>query len=93
MKFDFCSSGDDPKCKMMQKCMSYCKWCPYIPLAVGVVLFLIGIILSATTIKVLWVLVSIAIVLFGVFCIMCKSNMEKTVEKKEPEESDTDKPE
>ncbi len=88
MKFDFCASGDDPKCGFIKKCMSHSKWCPYVPMLVGAVLFVLGIILSAAFLKALWLLISILIILVGVYCYICMSNMSK---KSAPK--DTNKPE
>lgn len=65
-----CPENDETSscCSMMAKCMSKCKWCPLIPVIVGVLLFIAGYFLSAEIVRVLWLIVSGLIILTGILC-------------------------
>lgn len=50
---------------MMKVCMQRAKWMPLFPLVIGIVLFLIGYLLSADVVRILWLVLSGLIILMG----------------------------
>ena len=38
----------------MQACMKGCRWCPLVPVVLGIILFLLGYFQNAETVRVLW---------------------------------------
>jgi len=64
---------------MMQDVMKNCKKCPYVPLVIGVVALLIGLFFDGTLIRIVWILLSIAIVALAVYVLLTdkKENQKK----------------
>jgi len=50
---------------MMKVCMRRAKWMPLFPLTMGIVFFLIGYLLSADVVRILWLVFSGLIILMG----------------------------
>ena len=74
------SGTQDPESMagMMAKCcqgMESCRWFPLCPIIVGVILFLLGYLLNADLVRLLWLVVSGAIVLMGLVGVMMVSVM------------------
>lgn len=59
-------SGDMKE--MMLGCMKRCRWCPWIPMILGGVLFLLGYFLDAEVVRLLWLVLSGMVILMGLFC-------------------------
>ncbi len=51
----------------IQECMEKYKWCPWVLVIVGIVLLILGFLLSATAIKVIWIIISILAIVAGGF--------------------------
>lgn len=62
---------------MMKGCMKGCKWCAFMPIIFGIVLFLLGYFLSAEVVRILWLIMSGLIILMGIFCLIMMSAMTK----------------
>ena len=62
---------------MMQACMKQCRWCPLIPLVIGVILFLLGYFLDADTVRVLWLVFSCLQILMGLAALILINTMFK----------------
>lgn len=67
----------------MKKCMMHCKWCPLIPVVLGVVLFLLGYFLDAEIVRIVWLVLSGLVVLMGIGCFIMTSLMMKFGRKRE----------
>ncbi len=62
------TQGGEGMTGMMAKCcegMKCCRWFPLFPVIVGAMLFLLGYFLDADVVRILWLIVSGAIVLMG----------------------------
>ena len=55
---------------MMQACMNGCRWCPLIPLAIGIILFLLGYFLDAETVRILWLVFSCLPIVMGLVALI-----------------------
>ena len=54
--------------EQIQACFIKCKWLPWLVTAVGVITFVLGIFLSATIIKELWLCLSFLAIILGSIC-------------------------
>ncbi len=50
---------------MMQHCAKNCRWCPLIPITIGVIFFSLGFYLDAETVRLMWLILSGFLVLMG----------------------------
>jgi len=55
---------------MMKECMKGCRVCSFIPITFGVLAFLLGYFLDAEIIRILWLVFSGLIILFGIFILL-----------------------
>ena len=62
---------------MMQACMKGCRWCPLIPLVIGVILFLLGYFLDAETVRSLWLVFSCFPIVMGLMALIMMNTMFK----------------
>ena len=62
---------------MMRACMKGCRWCPLIPLVIGVVLFLLGYFLNADTVRILWLVFSCLPIVIGLVALVITNTMLK----------------
>lgn len=53
---------------MMKNCMQRCSWCPLFPISLGIIGFMAGYFLDAEIIRILWLILSGAIVIMGLLC-------------------------
>jgi hypothetical protein len=53
--------------EMMKECMKGCKVCSLIPITLGILAFLLGYFLDAEIVRILWLVFSGLIALFGIF--------------------------
>lgn len=60
---------------MMEMCMKRGRWFPLMPLAVGIILFLLGYFLDAEIIRIVWLIFSVLIILMGVFGLIMANMM------------------
>jgi flagellar motor component MotA len=51
---------------MIAKCMKHCRWCPLIPLVVGITALLLGYFLDPETIRTIWMIGASLVVLMGI---------------------------
>lgn len=63
--------------EMMQECMKKCRWCPLIPVTVGIIFLLLGYFLDAEIIRMLWIILSIIMILMGIICFTMMNIMSK----------------
>ena len=67
---------------MMEACATHCRWCPVIPIVIGLALFLLGFFLEAETIHILWFALTIVPVIMGsvalIFINTIAHNMHKS---------------
>ena len=68
-------TGQGEMGRMMQACMRKCRWCPLIPVLLGVVLFLLGYFLEAEVVQILWLFFSGLIVFFGLIALIIMNLM------------------
>lgn len=66
--------------EMMKECMKRCRWCPLIPMTLGIIFFLLGYFLHAEPVRVLWLIFSVIMILMGLFCFIMMSAMTKDLE-------------
>lgn len=52
--------------RMIRECMKGCRWCAFIPVTFGAVLYLLGYYLDAEVVRVLWLILTGFMVLMGV---------------------------
>jgi hypothetical protein len=71
-------SGPGDCGSMMAECMKKCRWFPLIPVVLGALLFLLGYYLNAETTRILWMIVSGLVIIFGTFGFVMISGMKKT---------------
>lgn len=62
---------------MMQACMKGCRWCPLIPLILGIILFLLGYFLDAQTVRLLWLVFSCFPIVMGLMALVMMNTMFK----------------
>lgn len=62
---------------MMRECMKGCRWCSFMPIVFGSILFLLGYFLDAEVVRILWLLFSGFIVLMGIFMFVMASTFFK----------------
>ena len=60
---------------MMRHCMQKFSWLPLIPLGLGVVLFLLGYLLSAEVVRILWLVLAAIPVILATLDLMMTSTM------------------
>jgi hypothetical protein len=53
--------------EMMKECMKGCRWCAFMPITFGAILFLLGYYLDAEIVRILWLIFTGFIVLMGIF--------------------------
>lgn len=58
---------------MMKECMKKCRWCAFMPIIFGGVLFLVGYYLDAETVRTLWLIFTGFMVLMGIFMFIMAS--------------------
>jgi hypothetical protein len=58
---------------MMKECMKGCRWCAFMPIAFGTILFLLGYYLEAEIVRILWLVFTGLMVLMGVFMLVIVS--------------------
>ena len=63
---------------MMNHCMRAFRWFPLIPITLGVVLFLLGYLLSAETVRIMWLVLAAVPVLIGLFGFIMVSTMSRS---------------
>lgn len=51
--------------EMMKNCMQRCSWCPLLPIILGIIGFLVGYFLDAEIVRILWLILSGAMVVMG----------------------------
>ena len=59
----------------MQECMKGCRWCPLIPVILGIVFFLLGYYFNAEIIRVLWMIGSGIMIFMGLLCLIMMNIM------------------
>ena len=62
---------------MMKGCMKGRRWCAFMPIAFGIVLFLLGYFLNSEVVRILWLTISGSIILMGIFCLIIMRSMTK----------------
>lgn len=62
---------------MMRECMKACRWCSFMPVFFGVILFLLGYFLDAEVVRILWLIFAGFIVLMGIFMFIMASSFFK----------------
>lgn len=62
---------------MMQACMKKCRWCPLIPMTLGVILFLLGYFLQAEMVRVLWLVFSCIPIFMGAVALIMMNTLFK----------------
>ncbi len=62
---------------MMKECMRGFKWFPLIPLTFGIIFFLIGYLLDAETVRIVWLLFSGLVFILGLFAFTMMRAMSK----------------
>tara|TARA_Y100000310_G_C20364858_1_gene660681 strand:+ start:460 stop:669 length:210 start_codon:yes stop_codon:yes gene_type:complete len=67
--------------EMMKHCAEKCRWCPLIPLTLGVIAFLLGYYLDAETVRILWLVFSGLLVLMGAMCFLMINMMARSMSK------------
>lgn len=60
---------------MMQTCMKQCRWCPLIPVVLGILLFFVGYFLTAETVKILWLAFSCLPIIMGLSALIAMNVM------------------
>jgi len=63
--------------EVMKECMKRSRWCPLIPMTLGIISFLLGYFLDAEIVRILWLIFSGMAILMGVFCFIMMSAMGK----------------
>ena len=62
---------------IMQACMKGCRWCPLVPVVLGIILFLLGYFLNAETVRVLWLVFSCFPILMGLVTLIMMNTIFK----------------
>jgi len=65
--------------EMMKHCMEKCRWCPLIPLTLGIVFFLLGYYLDPNTVRILWLAGAGLMTLMGLMGFIMMSVMSKSM--------------
>jgi hypothetical protein len=68
--------------EMMQHCMEKCRWCPLIPLTLGVIFFLLGYYLDAEIVRIIWLVFSGLLILMGSMGFLMMNMMAASMSKK-----------
>ncbi|MDA9981395.1 hypothetical protein N9H39_01360 [Gammaproteobacteria bacterium] len=63
---------------MMNHCMRAFRWFPLILITLGVVLFLLGYVLSAETVRAMWLVLAVVPILMGLFGFVMMSTMNRS---------------
>jgi len=63
---------------MMKECMKRCRWCPIIPVILGIFLLLLGYYLDAEITRILWMAVAGLIILLGTFGLFMMNKIKGT---------------
>ena len=63
---------------MMSHCMRAFRWLPLIPITLGVVLFLLGYLFSAETVRAMWLVLAVVPILMGLFGFIMMSTMNRS---------------
>lgn len=61
----------------MAKCMEHCRWCPLIPIVVGITALLLGHYLKPGTIGTLWMIGAGLVVVMGLFGLVMMGAMKR----------------
>jgi len=56
--------------EMMKECMKGCRVCSFIPITFGILAFLLGYFMDAEIVRILWLVFSGLIILFGIFILL-----------------------
>lgn len=65
--------------EMMQHCRDKCRWCPLIPLTLGIIFLLLGYYLDPITVRILWLVFAGLITLMGLMGLIMMNVMSKSV--------------
>ncbi len=60
---------------MMKECMKGCRICSVVPITLGIAAFLLGYFIDAETVRILWLVFSGLLVLFGILIFLMISSM------------------
>jgi hypothetical protein len=52
--------------EMMKHCMEKCRWCPLIPLIMGIIIFALGYYLDAEIVRIVWLVFSSIMILMAI---------------------------
>ena len=63
---------------MMNHCMRAFRWFPLIPATLGAVLFLLGYVLSAETVRIMWLVLAAIPILMSIFGFVMMSTMSRS---------------
>jgi hypothetical protein len=55
---------------MMKECMKGCRMCSLVPITLGILAFLLGYFLDAEIVRILWLIFSAMIIIFGTFAFL-----------------------
>ena len=61
--------------EMMKECMKGCRVCSLIPITFGILAFLLGYFLDAEIVRILWLVFSGLIILFGIFILLMMNTL------------------
>ncbi len=61
--------------EMMKECMKGCKVCSFIPITLCIIAFLLGYFLDAEIVRILWLVFSGLIALFGIFILLMMNTL------------------
>lgn len=61
--------GGDMK-EIMKGCLQRCRWCPLLPILLGTIAFLLGYFLDAAIVRIIWLILSGAMVVMGLLCLL-----------------------
>ncbi len=62
---------------MMTECMKGCRWFPLIPVALGILLLLLGYYLDAEVTRILWMVTAGVLILIGTFAFLMMSRINR----------------
>ncbi len=63
---------------VMKKYMKGCRWCAFMPIIFGTILFVLGYYLDAEVVRILWLIFTGVILLMGIFMsIMVSASLNK----------------
>jgi len=58
---------------MMKECMKGCRVCTLVPITLGILAFLLGYFMDAEIVRILWLIFSAMIAIFGIFALLMMS--------------------